>query len=88
MHNRVAPRISDSFLIQRSPWDHVFRDLSLVLSIGGEVIVVLIDDGDTLRFPLGIPSDIEEYGDMFLRGIRESIVRLAIETGNHESLIR
>lgn len=87
MHNRVAPRISDSFLIQRSPWDHVFRDLSLVLSIGGEVIVVLIDDGDTLRFPLGIPSDIEEYCHMLASRSCEGIVHLTIETSDHESLI-
>lgn len=63
------------------------RDLPLVLSIWRIAIVVLIDDCDTLRFSLGISSDIEEYGDMFAIRSCEGIIRLPIETSDHEPLI-
>ena len=66
----------------------MFYDLSLVLCIGSIVVVVLIHDGDILRFPLGISSDIEEYGDMLTIRSCECIVRLTIEACDHESLIR
>ena len=65
----------------------MFRDFSLILAIGRVVVVVLIDDSDTLRFSLGISNDIEEYGDMFAIRSCEGIVRLPIETSDHQSLI-
>lgn len=63
------------------------RNFSLIFAIGRVVVVVLIADGDTLRFSLGISSDIEEYGDMFAIRSCECIIRLPIETSDHESLV-
>ena len=65
----------------------MLRDLPLILGIRSIVIVVLIDNDDTLRIPFRISEDIEKDRDMLLRGISKGVVRLTIEAGDDKSLI-
>jgi hypothetical protein len=60
----ITPRIADSFLEDRPPWDSMLGDLSCVLIVWGEVIVVLIDDDDACRISETIALDLQEYSDM------------------------
>lgn len=83
----IAPRIPDSLLYDRTPWDRVSGDESLVGCIRRIAIVVLIRNNDRFRIAVLIADDIEEDRDMFATAIGESIVRLPIETRDHESLI-
>ena len=83
----IIPRIPDSLLYDRTPWDRVSGDESLVDCIRRIAIVVLIYDDDRFRIAIRIADDIEKDCDMFSTAIGESIVRLPIETRDHESLI-
>lgn len=87
IHDMITPADCNSFLSESSPWDRMFRDLSSILRIGRIVIVVLINDEEGFRIAFLISDDIEDYGNVFLRRVCESIVHLPIEIGDNESLI-
>ena len=65
----------------------MLRDLPCILSIGSIRVVVLVGYDYRFWLSLGISHDIEKYSDMLLTRICESVVRLSIEAGDHESLV-
>lgn len=83
----IAPRIPDSLLYDCPPGDRMSCDESLIGCIGRIAIVILIYDDNRFRIAILIADDIQEDRDMFATAIGESIVRLPIETRDHESLI-
>mgnify|MGYP003597228609 CR=1 FL=1 len=83
----IVPRIPDSFLYDCTPWDRMSCDESLISCIWRITIVVLIYDDDRFRIAIRIADDIDEDRNMFATSICESIVRLSVETCDHESLV-
>lgn len=66
----------------------MFCDLPNIVGIWRIRVIILVDNRDTRGNSSGITSDIEEDCDMLLVPSRKGIVRLPIETGDHESLVR